>query len=82
VRRECAGSVFAKSLKSAWVKLCIENSVLNVLMPQVALNGPSVLAPGSKRKALRVPQHVRVNGEFKAGLFGRRGDNCSDLAVG
>ena len=61
--------ILPKSFKPAGIKLGIKNRVLDVFVPQVALDGASVDALGCKLVAFGVPEHVGVDGKFDAGVF-------------
>ena len=81
-----SGAVFSSAgggpeiLEAPWTQLGIPHRVLNVLVAKVKLNRAGVLAGVGQVKAGRVPEHVRVNGEFDAGRFARRCNYKMDCA--
>lgn len=75
-------SIYPKPLKPLGIELCIQHSVLDVLMPQIRLDGARVLTLGGELVATGVAEHVRMAGEFKAGELASSGDDVVDGAAG
>ena len=59
----------------------VTHRVLNVLVPEVVLNGSRVLAVVGEFEAGRVTEHVRVNGEPETSCVSSTSDNLPKCRV-
>ncbi|MEH2545730.1 hypothetical protein V1283_002375 [Bradyrhizobium sp. AZCC 2262] len=78
--------------EAGWGQVGVTNGVLDILVPQVRLQSPCVVALGSQRETAGVPQHVRVR--LKTRFLARpldhtrakpaivKGEPCSDVNTG
>ena len=65
---DLGNSVFPEILEAGNRELRVADSVLDVLVPEILLDGPGVVTIVSELISAGVAQHVRVNGEGEAGF--------------
>lgn len=75
-------SILSEALKPSRIKLSIQNGVLDVLVPEIGLDGTGVFALAGKLVALAVAEHVGVDRKGQIGLFARALNNRVDRPGG
>jgi hypothetical protein len=67
-----SGSVLPETLEPVGRQVCINDRVADVPVPEVMLDGPSILAVVGEFVTGGVPQHVRVDGKRVDAELGER----------
>src|SRR3954465_15584556 len=76
-RREPPWLIFPEGFEAVGCELGVAHRVLDVLVPEIMLQSPRVLAIVGQLVAARMPQHVRVHWEGKAASLPRAGQHLA-----
>src|ERR1019366_5568745 len=79
----CGGfSVLPESAEAIRSKLGVEHSVLDVFVPQVVLDGTSILAVVGELEAGRMPQRVRMDRHAQLGRVASASEQLTERSGG
>jgi len=75
-------SVLPEAAEAIRGELSVEDGMLDVLMPEIVLDGAGVLAVVGELEAGRMPEHVRVDWHAQLGRLAGAGDQLAEVCGG